>query len=103
MHTSIHILLTPEEKVAMERRERLQTAPHRQVIRARVILAVAALGNLSAVARQVGVARRIVYKWTKRFLKHRLAGLDDLPRSGRPARFPPDRGYALGEVGLRAS
>jgi hypothetical protein len=30
-----------------------------------------------------------VSKWRGRFRRHRLGGLHDLPRSGRPAAFPP--------------
>jgi len=43
--------------------------------------------SFSEVSRSVGKARRIVYKWANRFLEKRMAGLQDLPRSGRPARF----------------
>ena len=33
--------------------------------------------------------RQVVSKWRKRFYEHRLAGLADLPRGGRPPSFSP--------------
>lgn len=33
--------------------------------------------------------RQIVSKWRKRFFDKRLAGLEERPWGGRPARFPP--------------
>jgi hypothetical protein len=33
--------------------------------------------------------RQIASKWRQRFCTHRLPGLDDRPRGGRPARFSP--------------
>ncbi len=101
--TSIRIKLSNEEKKELERIVRQQTAPHRLVVRAKMILLLAAKKSFAEVARRVGVARRIVYKWAKRFIKRRLAGLQDLPRPGRPARFSPDRGNVSGQAGLRAS
>jgi transposase len=67
-------------------------------VRAQVILLVADGVSLSATGRKVGLARRIVHKWAVRFVRERLRGLDDLPRSGRPPRFSPDRGNAPGEA-----
>ena len=60
------------------------------MIRARTILLLATGKPLSAVAREVGRQRRIVRKWAVRFVRKRLPGLEDAPRSGRPPRFSPD-------------
>lgn len=98
--TSIMIKLSNEEKEKLERIVRQQTAPYRLVVRARMILLLAGGETFVEVARRVGKARRIVYKWAKRFRKRRIAGLQDLPRPGRPARFSPDRGHASSQVGL---
>jgi len=100
MKTSIVIKLTRQESHELRVIARRQRAPHRLVVRARIILSLAGGASCSATARQVGVARRIVYKWAQRFLVDRMAGLDDRPRSGRPARFFPDRGDLPDQTGV---
>lgn len=57
--------------------------------RARMILLAAAGENISAIARKVGTIRLHVYEWLKRFEEHRLDGLRDLQRSGRPLEITP--------------
>jgi transposase len=101
--TPIHIELTDEERSELERMARAQALPHRTVVRAQVVLAFADGKTVSAVARQAGRQRRIVRKWADRFVRKRLRGLDDAPRSGRPARFSPSGRAALGEAGVRAA
>lgn len=89
--TTIKITLTPQESRELRLAVRRQKAQHREVVRAQMILLLASGESFAATSRKVGKARRIVYKWAKRFLVARVAGLKDKPRSGRPARFPPDR------------
>jgi hypothetical protein len=96
--TPIKIELASNEREILEQVARSFAMPHRDVVRAQVILALAKGMTVSAVGRQVGLARRIVCKWAHRFIRKRLRGLDDAPRSGRPPRFSPDRRRALGEA-----
>jgi transposase len=96
--TPIRIELAEDEREILEHVARSFAAPHRDVVRAQVILSLANGMSVSAVGRQVGLARRIVCKWADRFIRKRLLGLDDAPRSGRPPRFSPDRRDALGEA-----
>jgi transposase len=42
------------------------------------------------IAVRLDTTRQAVSKWCKRFHEQRLAGLDDLPRVGRPPDVPPD-------------
>ncbi len=100
-NTSFEIRLSRIERRELRRMARGLKTPHREVVRAQMILRLARGESFSKVSRTVGVARRIVYKWARRFLEERLAGLTDRPRSGRPVRFSPDRVDVLGEVGLR--
>ena len=101
--STIHIELTNEEQFELERRARSLTAPHRIVVRAMVILMLAEGQTISGTARQVGRGRRIVHKWAKRFVRKRLDGLNDAPRSGRPPRFSPGGGDVPRQDGVRAA
>jgi transposase len=96
--TPIKIELTSDERVILEQVARSFAVAHRDVVRAQTILLLAKGMSVSAVGREVGLARRIVCKWADRFTRKRLRGLSDAPRSGRPPRFSPDRRNALGEA-----
>ncbi len=103
MKTSITIKLTPQQSRELRLIVGRQKAPYREVVRASIILYLSKGVSFSETAGKVGIARRIVYKWAKRFLAEGIAGLKDRPRSGRPARFPPDRGDISDETGLRTA
>jgi len=57
------------------------------VVRARIVLLAADGARNVDIAEQVGVCVDVVSKWRKRFCLRGLAGLKDLPRSGRPLTF----------------
>lgn len=85
------ISLTTEERRELEARARRYTAPYRDVIRAKIVLlAAAGLGN-DEIGARLDTPRQIVSKWRQRFHRHRVAGLEEEPRGGRPARFSPQR------------
>jgi transposase len=88
-HSSLSITLTAEEQQELEHLVRSSTPPAGLVRRAHIILLVAKRMPLSQVARTVGIRRGSVYKWTSRFLKHRLDGLADEPGRGRKPVFSP--------------
>jgi Winged helix-turn helix len=96
----VRIVLEPADRVVLEDLARAMAMPHRDVLRARVILMVADQVPLAEVSRRVGLARRIVRKWAARFERDRFRGLDDAPRSGRPPRFSPDRDDTPGQARL---
>jgi transposase len=100
---SVEIVLEPAERVVLEDIARAMVMPHRDVVRAQVILMVADGVALAAISRKVGLARRIVRKWAMRFARDRFRGLADAPRSGRPPRFSPDRGDALSQARVRVA
>jgi len=54
------------------------------------LLAAAGIGN-DIIAARLDTPRQIVSKWRHRSFFERLAGLDEQPRGGRPARFSPQR------------
>jgi transposase len=90
-HSPFRIHLTGEERRALEARARKYTSPYRDVIRAKlVLLAAEGLAN-DVIAARLDTPRQIISKWRHRFFDERLAGLDEEPRGGRPARFSPHR------------
>ena len=100
--TPIRITLTSDERKELRRISRGLVVSHREVVRAQIILLLAEGTSVSAVASRVGVERPVVRKWADRFTRKRLRGLDDAPRSGRPARFSPHSRHPPGEAGVRA-
>jgi transposase len=60
---------------------------HRDVLRARIVLAAADGASNAAIGRALGVCGDTVRKWRRRFCQHGLDGLRDRPRTGRPRRF----------------
>jgi transposase len=86
------IELTGEERLALEARARKYTLPYRDVVRARIVLLAAQGLRNDEIARRLDTRREVVSLWRKRFFEHRLAGLEELPRHGRPAIFSPTGG-----------
>jgi transposase len=105
---AIAINLTAEDLVTLKAWSRSNTLEHRVVQRALIILAAAE----GAANRDIGVRYNVkastVSTWRKRFAERGLNGLDDAPRSGKPAVYdretekrilakldePPPSGYA---------
>jgi transposase len=83
------IMLTPEEKVRLEKIARKYTSPYRDVIRAKIVLYAASGFRNDEIAARLDTPRQIVSKWRKRFFGQRLEGLDELSRGGRPSVFSP--------------
>jgi DNA-directed RNA polymerase specialized sigma24 family protein len=86
------IALSDEERRELELRARRYTSPYSEVVRARIVLMAAEGLRNDEIAARLDTPRQVVSKWRKRFYEQRLAGLDDLPRVGRPPAFPPRRG-----------
>lgn len=85
------ISLTAAERRELEARARTYTSPYCDVVRAKIVLlAATGLGN-DQIGARLDTPRQIVSKWRQRFFQDRLAGLDEEPRGGRPARFSPQR------------
>lgn len=85
------ILLSSEERRALQDIARKYTSPYRDVVRAKVVLYAAQGLPNKEIASRIDVPRQIVSKWRKRFAEERLDGLDDLSRRGRPRLFSPQR------------
>ena len=83
------IRLSREERQVLEQRSRQYTLSYRDVVRAKIVpLAAAGLEN-TAIGARLDMPRPVVSKWRHRFFRDRLAGLEELPRGGRPSNFSP--------------
>jgi Winged helix-turn helix len=88
-HSPFTIVLSSLEQQELSRRAAKYTLPYFQVVRAKIILhAAEGLAN-DEIARRLDTRREVVSLWRKRFFTERLAGLEELPRPGRPRSFPP--------------
>ncbi|WP_433464120.1 helix-turn-helix domain-containing protein [Spirillospora sp. CA-128828] len=82
------ICLDDAERAELESVSRRATAPHRMVLRARIVLLADDGAGNSEIARRLGICEDTARKWRGRYRKKGLAGLCDAPRPGRPRVFP---------------
>ena len=83
------VLLTEEERRHLQEITKKYTSPYCDVTRAKVILLAAQGLENKQIGLRLDLPRQIVSKWRKRFCARRLAGLESLPRRGRPRTFSP--------------
>jgi len=83
------IVLTGEERLALEERAKRYTSPYYEVMRSKIVLLAAEGLQNKQIGERLSVPRQIVSSWRKRFFYERLPGLDERPRPGRPSIFPP--------------
>lgn len=83
------IELSAEERRMLVERARRYTLPYREVVRAKIVLLAADGLRNDQIADRLDTRREVVSKWRKRFFYDRLAGLEELPRTGRRPVFPP--------------
>ena len=82
-----HIVVCDGQRQVLLARARQSSGQHRDVLRARIVLAAADGASNAAIARMLGICDDTVRKWRHRFAQHGIEGLSDRPRSGRPRRF----------------
>src|SRR4028118_549168 len=78
------LTLTDDERFQLSGLVRSRTLPSFLVARAKVILWSAEGETNSDIADRLGWTKATVGKWRQRFVDHRLAGLYDEVRPGRP-------------------
>ena len=86
------IVLDQATREALECRARRYTSAYRDVVRARIVLMAAKGMDNDEIALRLNTTRDVVSMWRKRFFEEGLAGLEERPRRGRPAVFPPRGG-----------
>ena len=116
MGVATPIELTDDERETLATWVRRTTTEQRLVQRARIVLEAAAGKTTKEVAALLQVRPATVSRWRTRFAQHRIAGLADAPRSGKPAKYdktterrilsqldqPPPEGYTVWTGGLVA-
>lgn len=77
--------LTLSEREQLEACVRDRRSPQQAVVRARVVLLCAQQWENQDIAAELATTAHTVGVWRRRFVRDRLTGLEDAPRSGRPA------------------
>ena len=80
----LDLVLSSEERQALERLVRRRKTAQQLALRARIVLACAEDKTNLEVARELRLTHQTVGKWRARFVRDRLDGLLDEPRSGAP-------------------
>jgi transposase len=83
----VPVTLTAGERKMLNKRARGAKTPHRDRVRAQIVLAAARSRASSRIAADLGISLDMVRKWRGRFAARGLDGLEDLPRTGRPRRI----------------
>ena len=111
MSVSRTIILSPRERLCLQRLARSQKSPHSLVLRAKIILLASSGTSHSEIARQLCINRTTVLHWLDRWVESapKLAAaqskaveehllhemieqsLRDLPRSGAPPHFTAEQ------------
>jgi transposase len=82
------IELSDIERAELQRRARCYSAPHAEVVRAKVVLLAADGLRNTVIAGRLDVHVGVVSRWRKRFAAEGMGGLEDRQRTGRPRVFP---------------
>lgn len=97
------IVLNDAERTTLQGWARSRSLPHRQVLRARIILMASDGMANKDIAAALDQSRPTVQLWRERFLALRLPGLEkDAPRPGRKPRITPEKIRAVLEATLHS-
>jgi len=81
---AVPVTLTAAGRKTLKKRARGAKTPHRDRVRAQIVLAAACRRPNARIAADLGITVDMVRKWRGRFAAHGLGGLKDRPRTGRP-------------------
>jgi transposase len=86
-----HVVLSEDEQAQLQSWARRRTSAAGLATRSKIVLAAAEGGSNTAIAARLGLSRGTVATWRSRFAEHRLDGLVDEPRPGRPRTVTDDQ------------
>src|SRR5438046_10734032 len=81
---AVELLLSDEERAQLEAWARRRKSAQALAQRSRIVLAAAEGLKNTEIAARLGINRGLAAKWRSRFAEHRLYGLLDESRRGRP-------------------
>jgi transposase len=87
----VSVELSAVERAQLESWTRRRTSAQALAMRARIVLLATDGLNNTEIAGQLGIHRNVAGKWRSRFVEHRLDGLTDEPRPGRPRTVTDDK------------
>jgi transposase len=90
LRAAVPVTLTASERATLKKRVRGAKTHWRDRLLAQVVLFAARSRSTARIVADLGIDAGTVRKWRGRFAELRLAGLEDLPRSGRPRRIPEE-------------
>ncbi len=85
------LTLTPDEREQLTRWARRAKSSQALALRSKIVLACADGANNKQVAAELRCNQVTVGKWRRRFIEHRLDGLTDEQRTGRPTSITVDQ------------
>src|SRR5215207_1477581 len=83
-NVAVAIELSDDERVQLEAWTRRRTSAQALAQRSRIVLLAADGLKNTEIAERLGISRNMAMTWRARFAEHRLDGLLDEPRPGRP-------------------
>lgn len=79
------IILTEEERQELLIWSRSQKMDFRYVLRSKIILMCSEKIQYESIMKELKISKPVISKWKSRFVTNRIEGLQDAPRSGKPA------------------
>ena len=90
-NVAVTIELSDDERAQLEAWTRRRTSAQALAQRSRIVLLAAEGLRNTEIAARMGVSRNMAATWRSRFAEHRLDGLTDEPRPGRPRTITDER------------